>query len=155
MGSGAPWAGPELVRLCGQWSSSDLSGSPGKHCLLPAYITPSAIIPWPLSWDSLLPYNFITDRFALSLKGHFFHPEKERKCEMELAEVGPPSGPIFQPGLVELTSPWRDLWWRESRSTASRTSRSPGPPSRLGTLLPSRWVLGLNLPKHRETVAGC
>lgn len=28
---------------------------------------------------------------------------------MELAGVGPPSGPIFQPGLVELTSPRRDV----------------------------------------------
>lgn len=149
MGSGASWAIPELVRLCGQWSSTDRPGSPGKYCLLPAYITPSAIIPWQPSWDSLLPYNFITDRFAPSLKGHFFHPEKERKCEMELAEVGPPSGPIFQPGLVELTSPWRDLWWRESHSTASRTSSTPGSPSHLGTLLLCRWVPGLNLPKHR------
>lgn len=155
MGSGAPWAVPELVQLCGQWSSTDLLGSPGKYCLLPAYITPSAIIPRPPSWDSLLPYNFITDRFAPSLKGHFFHPEKERKCEMELAEVGPPLGPIFQPELVELTSPWRDRWWRESHLTASCASRTPGPSSRLGTLLLSRWALGLNLPKHRETIARC
>lgn len=28
---------------------------------------------------------------------------------MELARVGPPSGPIFQPGLEELTSPWPDV----------------------------------------------
>lgn len=28
---------------------------------------------------------------------------------MELVGAGPPSGPIFQPGLVELTSLWRDV----------------------------------------------
>lgn len=42
---------------------------------------------------------------------------------MELGEVGPPSGPIFQPGLVELTSPW--WWWGPLNSFMPMTD--PGP----------------------------
>lgn len=36
-----------------------------------------------------------------SLKGHLFHPRKKRKCKMVLTEAVPPSGHIFQPGLMD------------------------------------------------------
>lgn len=36
-----------------------------------------------------------------SLKGHLFHPRKERKCKMVLTEAAPPPGHICQPGLMD------------------------------------------------------
>ena len=81
-----PQAVPELVWLCGQRSTA----------ALPA--TSPRARPQPPSSDSLLPRNFITDRSALSLRGRFLHPGKERKYEKQLAGVGHPPGSHFSAG---------------------------------------------------------
>jgi hypothetical protein len=61
----------------------------------------------------------------MSLKGCLFHPGKERESKVELASTGPPSGHIFQPGLMELTSWWRDVPWSGSLTSLAH-SPSPG-----------------------------
>lgn len=53
---------------------------------------------------------------------------------MELVGAGPPSGPIFQPGLVELTSPWRDVTADGEPLNSFMHITGPGP----GPAQPSR-----------------
>jgi hypothetical protein len=88
-GLGAGWA---------SWAgeSQEFPGSAGHYINPLATPTPAASLsgqPPPLTISLLTG--------SLSLKGHLFHPRKERKCKMALTEAASPLGHIFQLELME------------------------------------------------------
>lgn len=73
---------------------------------------------------------------------------------MELAGAGPPLGPISQPGLVGLTSPWRDVAV-DGEPLSSSTLITAPPTQCLGHGCPADGFLGWALPKHKGKCAEC
>lgn len=69
---------------------------------------------------------------------------------MEFAGARPPSGPIFQPGLGELTSLWRDGTADGEPLISSGRIAGPAPrPAGSGRGCPADGFWGWNLPKRK------
>lgn len=138
--AGLPRAVRELVWLCMATEPPARPGSPRKHYRLPARLTPSATTPRPPSWDILLPHN--------SLLTGLLHP-----CFSILEGEGMGHGvswsraslrPHFSAtaGGTDKSTTRRDGRGRATQQLHAHHGPQP-PPSRAGTQLPSRWVLGL------------